>query len=332
MKHKHERNVTASPRPSGMTRARRSRVISAVIVAFTCSLLTVSSGKAQLPQRRVNAPTPLERPVQAQRQTTPAPLAVPPIRGTMLFRPGQDAPRDCSACPQLVYIPGGSFTMGSAEAGRGSEGPQHTVSIRPFLAGKFEVTFDEWASCASSGGCNGYAPADQGWGGGSRPVINVSWDDAKAYVSWLSRTAGKPYRLLSESEWEYAARAGSASAYWWGESISLDQANYFSWANSDGSSGRAIGKTQGVGSYGANAWGLFDVHGNVEEWVEDCYEYSYVGAPLDGSARISGDCSLRISRGGSWQSSSTKLRSSGRSDIVHTVRREVIGFRVARAL
>lgn len=213
--------------------------------------------------------------------------------------------RDCDGCPEMVMIPAGNFLMGSpdSEAGRSSdEGPQHRVSIsRPFAAGKYEVTFDEWDACVRESGCS-HNPSDQGWGRGKRPVINVSWQDAKKFTEWLSRKSGKRYRLLTEAEWEYVARAGTTTAYSTGATIATSQANY---------SGN-LGKTVAVGSYGPNAFGVHDVHGNVYEWTEDCWNASYAGAPTNGSAWLSGDCSDRVSRGGSWS--------------------DGIGFRLARTL
>ena len=184
----------------------------------------------------------------------------------------------------MVVVPAGSFMMGSSERelGRDSdEGPQHKVTIaEPFAVGKYEVTFDEWEACVASGGCDSYKPKDQGWGRGPRPVINVSWNDAIAYVEWLSAKVGKPYRLPSEAEWEYAARAGTTTRYWWGDEITIENANY----------GRNVGKTTDVGSYPPNRWGLYDMQGNVWEWTEDCYHDSYKVAPEDGSAWMNGDC------------------------------------------
>jgi formylglycine-generating enzyme required for sulfatase activity len=137
--------------------------------------------------------------------------------------------KDCPDCPEMVVVPAGSFSMGSpvSEPKRNSWEEQVPVSIpTPFVVGRFAVSFDEWDACIADGGCNGYNPSDQGWGRGSRPVINVSWDDAKAYASWLSRKTGKTYRLLSEAEREYVTRAGTTTPFWWGSSISTKQANY----------------------------------------------------------------------------------------------------------
>jgi formylglycine-generating enzyme required for sulfatase activity len=230
--------------------------------------------------------------------------------------------KDCADCPEMVVVPAGSFTMGSpaSESERDSdEGPQHPVTIaRQFAAGKFEVTFDEWDACVRESGC-GHNPGDEGWGCGRRPVMNVSWDDAKQYVQWLSRKTGKNYRLLSEAEWEYVARAGTTTAFSWGDSITPQQA---------AASSRR--QTAPVGSYAPNAFGLYDVHGNVWEWTEDCWNGNYNGAPSNGSAWTSGECGLRVLRGGSWDFSPRRLRSAfrGRNDPGN--RLDVYGLRVAR--
>ena len=235
--------------------------------------------------------------------------------------------RDCAACPEMVVIPAGSFLMGSPESEEGRayrEGPQQRVEIREaFAVGVYEVTFEEWDACAAEVGCGGYRPEDKGWGRGRRPVINVSWRDAQAYVRWLSRKTGNEYRLLSEAEWEYAARAGSRTRYSFGDEITPGDANY----------GGNIGKTQRVGSYRVNGYGLYDMHGNVLEMVQDCYN-DYRGAPNNGGAWERGDCSLRLVRGGSWNIDSRFLRSASRSVTRPGDRggSSITGFRVARTL
>ena len=162
----------------------------------------------------------------------------------------------------------------------------------------------------------------QGWGRGGRPVINVDWEDAKAFVAWLSVQTGQRYRLLSEAEWEYACRAGTTTRYWWGDEITPENANY----------GQNVGKTSEVGKYPANPFGLYDMHGNVWEWVEDCWNDSYEGAPDDGSAWTSGDCRRRVLRGGSWDSDPGILRSACRVGIDTDGRYNTVGLRVARTL
>ena len=237
--------------------------------------------------------------------------------------------RDCPGCPELVVVPEGSFTMGSPvseEGRRDSEGPAHRVSIaKPFAVGVYEVTFGEWVACVSGGGCGGHHPGDRGWGRGRRPVMNVSWDDAQGYVRWLSRETGEAYRLLSEAEWEYAARAGTRTRYWWGDAIGRNR------ANCRGCGSRWDGEqTAPVGSFTANAFGLHDVYGNVWEWVEDCWNDSYRGAPSDGSVWQSGDCGRRVLRGGSWDIAPGYLRSALRGGNATGHRDFTAGFRVAR--
>ncbi len=243
-------------------------------------------------------------------------------------QPGR-AFRDCDACPEMVVVPAGSFTMGSPshEEGRSDdEGPAHQVTIAaPFAVGKYEVTFAEWDACVAAGGCGGYRSDDRGWGRNDRPMIYVSWKDTQAYVRWLSEETGESYRLLSEAEWEYAARAGTATPYSWGNDIGRNR------ANCDGCESRWDDEsTAPVGSFAANGFGLYDMHGNVWEWVEDCYNNSYAAAPSDGSAWTSGDCSVRVLRGGSWSNRPRYLRSADRIRRVTSSRNSYNGFRVAR--
>jgi formylglycine-generating enzyme required for sulfatase activity len=238
--------------------------------------------------------------------------------------------RDCPTCPEMVVIPAGSFMMGSpaTEMDRNdNEGPQHRVTIaRPFAVGKFEVTFGEWDACVAANGCK-HKPDDQGWGRGKRPVIDVSWDDVtKEYLPWLREKTGEDYRLLTEAEWEYAARARSKVAYSWGDEIGDGNANCAKCGSRwDGE------QTAPVGSFKRNAFGLYDMHGNVWEWVQDCYERSYgaYAAPSDGSAR---DCLGRVVRGGSWLHDPDRLRSAMRDGNSADSRYHVLGFRLARTL
>ena len=190
---------------------------------------------------------------------------------------------------------------------------------------KYEVTFEEWDVCVADGGCNRYRPSDENWGRSRRPVINVSWEDAKAYIDWLSRMTGFSYRLPSEAEWEYAARAGSETAYWWGDDRPTpEQANF----------GQNVGKTTEVGTYPANPWGLHDMNGNVWEWVEDCWNDSYAAPerPDHGRAWTSGDCDHRVLRGGSNDDPAGTLRSAARYRYGTASRDNDVGFRVARTL
>jgi len=252
------------------------------------------------------------------------------------LRPGQRF-QECPDCPEMVVVPSGRFQMGSpsSEGGRGvDEDPRLTVTIsRPFAIGVYEVTFTEWDACAAAGYCRG-GVNNQGWGRGARPVIEVSWDDIQQFVRWMnSRVDGNPYRLPSEAEWEYAARAGSDTAFWWGNRISPDQANY------NGTEGYNNGRTRlyreqtlPVGSFDANRFDLYDVHGNVWEWVQDCYVFSYSGGPMNGSARTSGGCGERVLRGGSLNAYPYLLRSADRNRSRPDFRSKYGGFRLARTL
>ena len=246
-----------------------------------------------------------------------------------------DTFRDCPEGPELVVVPAGSFMMGSPDGEEGRsityEGPLHEVRIDyPLAVGVYTVTFDEWDACVSGGGCGGYRPDDEGWGRGTRPVINVSWEDVQMYVKWLSWKTGKGYRLLSESEWEYVARAGTRTRYWWGDQIGRNR------ASCDGCGSRWDNeRTAPVGSFSSNAFGLYDVHGNVQEWVEDCVWGDYDGAPEDGSAWVSkyGDSDTsRVVRGGSWYNFPDGLRSASRDFWSAGNRYDRVGFRVARTL
>ena len=246
------------------------------------------------------------------------------------LKPG-DSFRECAvaqakdSCPEMIVVPAGSFIMGSMAIG---EGPQHAVTIvRPFAVSKVELTFDEWDTCAAYGDC---APGvnDGSWGRGQQPVINVSWDDAKRYAAWLSKVTGQPYRLLSEAEYEYATRAGTTTTYPWGDRMGQNNANCaYCGTRWNGQ------RPAPVGSFAANKFGLYDMVGNVYEWVEDCFHGDYDGAPADGSAWIEGrDCKSRVVRGGSWLMTADSIRSSLRFDVPPANSGPGIGFRVGRTL
>ena len=196
-----------------------------------------------------------------------------------------------------------------------------------FAIGKFELTFAEWNACVDHGDCSA-GISTNGWGEGRQPVINVSWDDAQRYVAWLARITGKPYRLLSEAEYEYAARGGTQTAYPWGDAIGNNNANC---GDCDSQWGGT--QTAPVDAFRANRFGLHDMVGNVFEWVEDCAHDNYKGnLPADQAPVILDDCPSRVVRGGSWQSHAALLRSASRTWYVHDERHDYIGFRVARSL
>ncbi len=242
--------------------------------------------------------------------------------------------RDCTDCPDLVVIPAGSFTQGSPESepeSLGNERPQRLVNVPMFAMGRYPVTFAQWDACVADQGCTN-SPSDNGWGRGDRPVINVTWNDAQEYVAWLSSTTGQQYRLPSESEWEYAARAGSIGRYNMGNCITTDQANFRGTTPAqDCPEGIDRQQTLPVGSFTANTFGLFDTHGNVWEWTQDCANADYEGAPIDGSAWLDGNCGQAMLRGGSWFNAGRDLRSARRFNAGHNQdTNNTTGFRVAR--
>ena len=233
--------------------------------------------------------------------------------------------------PLMVVIPAGSFRMGCLNEGGGcyvSQTPVRTVNIPSFAISRYETTFEQWDACVDAGGCNGYRPDDRGWGRGDRPAIRLRWGDAQSYVSWLSQQTGKQYRLPSESEWEYAARAGTETTYSWGRRIGRNRAN----CDGCGSQWDAT-QTAPVGSFAPNPWGLYDIHGNVFEWTQDCRgDLTYAGAPTDGSASLAGPCSMRILRGGGWDNHPDFCRASYRSSADVDLGTDVLGLRVVRTL
>jgi len=235
--------------------------------------------------------------------------------------------------PEMERIEGGSFWMGSDpnvdSDSQGDEGPRHQVTIKAFNLGKYEVTLEAYDAFANA--TNRDLPKDEGWGRGRRPVINVSWDDAVAYTEWISEQTGKRYRLPTEAEWEYAARAGTDTTYWWGNEIQQDGKV---WANCDGCGSEWDSKqTTPIGSFKPNAFGIYDTAGNVWEWVQDCWHESYEGSPDDGSAweaAGSRDCALRVLRGGSWDDFPGTLRSAYRFGHFPGYRGNGLGFRLAQ--
>ena len=231
-----------------------------------------------------------------------------------------DAPDGTAIVPEMVSIPGGTFRMGDNR-----EETVHRVTVPAFKLGKYEVTFSQWDACMADRGCHGSRPDDEGWGRGNHPVINVSWDEAQSFIDWLNDKTGSGYRLPSEAEWEYAARAGTTTRYSWGNDIGRNRANC---RNID--CGDSYQYTAPVGSFPANAWGLHDMHGNIFEMTEDCWNDSYAGAPSDGSAWTSGDCSRSPRRSGSFSLGPDPMVVYVRSWIFHTGHNSHQGFRLAQ--
>lgn len=256
--------------------------------------------------------------------------------------PDLEAFRECAVCPEMVVLPAGVFTMGSPpdEAERlEQEGPAHEVRVGRFALARTELTFDQWDACVADGGCDGYTPPDLGEGRGTVPAFNVSWEDAGAYLAWLNgKVPGDPYRLPTEAEWEYAMRAGAATAYPWGDAPDRAHAN----------TGReicCIGAAEGpdkwvgvapVAQFPANAFGLHDMSGNLWEWAADVYRDDYEGAPSDGSEWATGSIpgwqERHVLRGGSFEDRPSLARSATRISNDPGWRSETIGFRPARSL
>ena len=239
---------------------------------------------------------------------------------------------------EMVSIPGGTFHMGDSRGvGEDDERPVLSVTVPTFRIGKYEVTFTQWDACVADGGCERYRPKDEGWGRGNRPAINISWDNAKSFIDWLNAKTGGNFRLPTEAEWEYAARAGSTTMYHFGDDESqlcryanhADSSTDYDWRNKDCSDG-IDKRTADVGRYQPNKFGLYDMHGNAWEWVEDCWKDNHISSPTDGRAWASGDCSQRVIRGGSWASAPWALRSANRYGDARSYRLDDQGFRVAQ--
>ena len=263
-------------------------------------------------------PAPLQNEAVAVAKAGPVPPPVLPSASS----PAKFKFKDCDVCPPLVVVSAGEFTMGSNE--NPHEKPVHKVKIpSPFAIGQYEVTYAEWGACVDAGACR-YRPDHEG--SPSDPVGNLNWDDANAYLKWISEKTGQSYRLPSEAEWEYAARAGSNLRFWWGDEAGVNNANC---GDSKPETNRQLAS---AGSYKGNPFGLYDTAGNLAEWVQDCWNETYKGAPTDGSAWAKGNCALRGLRGGSFSNKAAFCRSSARFRYDSDVRYEGNGFRVLREL
>jgi formylglycine-generating enzyme required for sulfatase activity/class 3 adenylate cyclase len=264
------------------------------------------------PTQQPAAPQP--QPPPAAKQAAPLPQPVPPP-APVTQPPTQ--PAASVRAPETIPLRGGSFTMGSNE--ENSEKPVHQVTIKPFAMGKYPVSVQEWNACAAAKAC-GFVAA----GKDDAPVTNISWSDAKQYVAWLAETTKKPYRLATEAEWEYAARAGTQTKFWWGDQFQPGMVNCKNC--SDIATAEQPIK---VGSFKPNPFGLYDMGGGVDQWVEDCWHKNYQGAPADGSAWVEGDCASHVIRSGSWRNDARYARPSNRDGYDTNVRYPTHGFRVA---
>ena len=307
---------------AALARARIERLRAAAPKAEAAPAAPVA--KAARPA--ASAPAERVRPPPAAKA---APLAAPPAAPAPAVEKAPAAAagelKDCPSCPVLIKLPGhASFMMGN-NSGDASEKPAHQVSIGPSVAiGKYEVTVEQWNACADADACPRVG-ADAA--AKNAPVRDVSWDNAQQYVNWLSKVSGKSYRLPSEAEWEYAARGGTSTRYWWGEQMRTGNANC-----KDCGQPWHPDAPANVGSFGANPYGLYDMNGSVWEWVSDCWHTSYKGAPADGRSWEEANCRVRVIRGGSWRDGADYMMSSTRFKYDASVRYSQNGFRVAREL
>ncbi len=300
--------------------------------AVTLGVAPVAVAPRQAPSAA--EPSTLQRTVSPQlapdARRTPSSVRAPLVASSEVSRLGDYALfRECLSCPEMVVMPGGAFLMGAAASdpdGEPNEGPQRRVTLKRFAVGRFEVTADEWDACVGAGGCS-----DQIVGRGRAPVARLSWLEAGIYLRWLNEqlVAASPsrgsalYRLPSEAEWEYAARAGTTTPHWTGARTSAEQANM--------ASGGPL-RSSAVGYYPSNGFGLFDVSGNVWEWVQDCYATALPQAVETGGAFDAANCATRVRKGGSWDDLDYKLRPAFRGRDSANMRLSTIGFRVARTL
>ena len=234
--------------------------------------------------------------------------------------------KDCNACPEMVVLPVGSFSMGSTKGHKREQPVQNITMNKPLAAARYETTFQEWDACHSAGGCTKNV-LDRGWGRGRRPVMNVLYADALEYTAWLSQKTGHTYRLPSEAEWEYAARAGTSTEHWWGDIMKKGAAN----CRKCGTQWSGI-QSAPVGSFKPNPWGLFDVHGNVMEYVQDCWSKNHEGLPLNARPKKTKNCQSRVIKSGAWYYLPKVSRSASRARNDTRVFSYFIGFRVFREI
>ena len=262
------------------------------------------------------------QPAETQQAETPRVAAPPPVT---VHPESAAADKDCNDCPEMVTISPGSFTMGD-DKGDISERPSHRVTIsKPYAIGKYEVTVGQWKACVAAGECKKIPDSDMT--SDDLPARDISWGDAKKYVGWLSRVTGQPYRLPTEAEWEYAARAGASARYWWGDQMEPGKAYC-----KDCGGQWDFALPARVGSLAPNPFGLYDMNGNVWEWVEDCWHRNYKGAPKDGRVWDDPNCTVRVIRSGSWRNDKTYVHSASRFKYDAYVRYLQNGFRVAKSL
>jgi formylglycine-generating enzyme required for sulfatase activity len=315
---------------AGLARARVERLKAAAPRPETSKPEATRQEPPRPAPEKAQAPRPpAKKPADSvPASATPAPDAARPLTGPAPTQPsahkaGADI-QDCPACPVLAAVPAGSFTMGSNSSDP-SEKPAHRLTIaRPFAIGRTEVTVQQWNACVEAGACPRVADTQRA---PKLPAGDISWDDAQVYVKWLSKVSGKPYRLPTEAEWEYAARGGAASRYWWGEDMKRGAAN----CRECGEPWQEAAPAP-AGSFSANGYGLHDMSGSLWEWVQDCWHSSYKNAPADARAWEEAFCRQRVIRGGSWRDGASYMPASTRFKYDASVRHSQNGFRVARDL
>lgn len=258
-----------------------------------------------------------------------APIAAQTPGGSLLAKAAQKSGKpfkECDECPEMVAIPSGNYWMGRDD-GKSVETPAVPVAvIKPFALSRYEVTWDEWLACVEAGPCT-HIPSDHHWGRGRQPIMNITWQDAQDYVGFLRARTGQPYRLPVEAEWEYAARAGTDTFFPWGDEAGTYNANCRKCGTPWDGQGNAP-----VGTFKPNAFGLYDMHGNVWEWTEDCWNPTHDGAPTIARARTDGDCERRVIRSGSWYYIPRLMASTYRDRHPAKLFSYNIGIRVARDL
>jgi len=301
-------------------KGERLQVTGRVVGANWYRVKTPGGGTAYVSSKLMREP-----PKAEPKPAAPKVAIVPPrFLSSMKTAPGGNF-RDCPDCPEMVSLPAGSYRMGS-DAGDPSERPAHTVRIsHAFAVGKYEVTVAQWNSCVAAGGCT-YKPRIKG-APEEAPVHKLSWKDVQEYLAWLKKVTGKPYRLLSEAEWEYAARGGMNHRFWWGDRMTVGMADC-----KDCGNGWSYNFPAPVGMFKPNPFGLYGMNGGVWEWTDDCWHTNYNHAPTDGSAAKDGDCGARVLRGGSWRNDAGYAHAASRLRYDFNVRYSTNGFRVARDL
>jgi formylglycine-generating enzyme required for sulfatase activity len=311
-----------------LAHARIDRLRAAAATNAPAAATPAAPSVAPAPQTARPTPPP-STPAPKPPTANAAPPAAPPA-ATVAQKPVTHAPvagesRDCATCPIMISVPAGSFSMGSSTDDP-SEKPVHHVTIgAPFAIGKYEVTVDQWNACVAASACQKLTPESNT--NKAAPARDLSWDDAQQYVKWLSKTTGKPYRLPTEAEWEYADRGGTTTAYWWGEQMRKGNAN----CKDCGDPWHKEGP-ESAGSFAPNPLGLYDMNGSVWEWTADCWHNSYQGAPADGHAWDSPGCDMRVIRGGSWREGGNYMLSATRFKYSSGVRQSQDGFRVVKDL